>query len=599
MPTFGFIGPAYESPSLNANAQVCENLYLEKDESGNGKSPAQLLYTPGTKQFAHLYDDIQDVTVKRFFHQGTLTFTIPDGTYYAAMALIDTQGNCQMRSRVFGPFTVKLTAAIPPPHSSPPSQLSFTASIGILPPPGVNWYVYFGTDRTNLNQRLQLTGLSLDVTTPGIAATLPEIDTPNAVQSGIDVDNRCFVASNQGLWELFSDGYAKFLSVIENDLNPKVFAASPLEVLLASAGHVYLYNFANDTVTEILTDGTTQLQKPAVSVGFADGYFIALLNDGRFQISSLFDGSTWDPTDIAKESVYKDTPTAMIVDHRELVIAGPKQSIVYYNSGNPFFPWEVVPGSFAEVGIAAPWSFIKADNTFFWIGQDERGTGMAWQAQGYTPSRISNHAIENHWRKFATVNDAISYSYQEAGHTFVVFYFPSANETWVYDRATQSWHQRVHADEAHRSRCHFLAFGKHLVGDWKTGKIYEMSLDLLTDDGDDIRRVRRAAHIAKEQQWIPHNSLQIDVETGLGPQPPLVDGNNQPRDPQIMLRWSDDGGHTWSNIHTLNCGQAGQFKKRAIIRRLGRSRDRVYEVACSDPVPWRFIEAYLNGDPSG
>ena len=48
------------------------------------------------------------------------------------------------------------------------------------------------------------------------------------------------------------------------------------------------------------------------------------------------------------------------------------------------------------------------------------------------------------------------------------------------------------------------------------------------------------------------------------------------------LRWSDDGGHTWSNLHTVSMGYQGQTGKRVIWRRLGMTqklRDRVYEVS--------------------
>ena len=70
-----------------------------------------------------------------------------------------------------------------------------------------------------------------------------------------------------------------------------------------------------------------------------------------------------------------------------------------------------------------------------------------------------------------------------------------------------------------------------------------------------------------------------------------------PRGPQLSLRWSNDHAHTWSNYYTVDCGQAGAFTTRARFSRLGRSRTRTYEVSCSDPVPWRFIDAYLKATP--
>jgi len=67
-------------------------------------------------------------------------------------------------------------------------------------------------------------------------------------------------------------------------------------------------------------------------------------------------------------------------------------------------------------------------------------------------------------------------------------------------------------------------------------------------------------------------------------------------DPQVMLRWSDDGGHTWSNEHWRSMGRIGQFGYRTIWRRLGMTlkiRDRVYEVSGTDPVKIAIMGAEL------
>lgn len=67
-------------------------------------------------------------------------------------------------------------------------------------------------------------------------------------------------------------------------------------------------------------------------------------------------------------------------------------------------------------------------------------------------------------------------------------------------------------------------------------------------------------------------------------------------DPQVMLRWSDDGGHTWSNEHWRSMGKIGNFGYRTIWRRLGMTmklRDRVYEVSGTDPVKLAIMGAEL------
>ncbi len=81
--------------------------------------------------------------------------------------------------------------------------------------------------------------------------------------------------------------------------------------------------------------------------------------------------------------------------------------------------------------------------------------------------------------------------------------------------------------------------------------------------------------------------LQLDMEVGLG----LATG--QGSDPQVMMRWSDDGGKTWSNEYMRSAGKQGEYKKRIIWRRLGRGRDRIFEFVVSDPIAFSIIDGWI------
>lgn len=74
-----------------------------------------------------------------------------------------------------------------------------------------------------------------------------------------------------------------------------------------------------------------------------------------------------------------------------------------------------------------------------------------------------------------------------------------------------------------------------------------------------------------------------------------------PDAPQVMLRWSDDGGHTWSNEHWRSMGKTGEYGTRVIWRRLGMTvklRDRVYEISGTDPVKIAIMGAELYATPT-
>lgn len=353
-----------------------------------------------------------------------------------------------------------------------------------------------------------------------------------------------------------------------------------------------------------LPNGT--LLGPVSFVAYVEGFFVALLsNSNQFQWSAPLDATSWDPLDTNKVSVFAGNVLSMFGDHNELWFWGERQSQPYSLTGSAN-TFDVIPGAFIESGIFAPNSPVRLDNSIFWLGGDERGAGVVWRANGYTPQRVSNHAIEYALQGYLTqygsagLNNVVGYSYQDQGHGFYVLYFPTPSATWVFDVATGMWHQRAYWNAAtamftaHHSQNHAFAFGKHLVGDWSSGKIYNMNITFYDDDGNPIRRVRRARHASTDQSYVFHKVLQIYVETGVGPQPPLLDGGGQPRDPMINLRWSNDGGHIWSSELSFGIGQAGTYGTRVMARRLGRARARVYEVSGSDPVPYRLIGSYLD-----
>ena len=164
--------------------------------------------------------------------------------------------------------------------------------------------------------------------------------------------------------------------------------------------------------------------------------------------------------------------------------------------------------------------------------------------------------------------------------------FPQGNATFVYDASTGLWHERstwtggAYAIGRHVGNCYAYFAGMHLIGDWQSGNIYKMQAGIYTDNGQPIVSVRTCQHVAdkKDLQNIFIKRLHVDMETGVGG--------------SAALSWSDDGGHTWSNDYTASIGAVGQYKARAVWRRLGVSRDRIFRVAVSDPVKRVILGAY-------
>ncbi len=66
--------------------------------------------------------------------------------------------------------------------------------------------------------------------------------------------------------------------------------------------------------------------------------------------------------------------------------------------------------------------------------------------------------------------------------------------------------------------------------------------------------------------------------------------------PRVSLQWSNDGGYTWSNEIWRELGKVGQHKRAIYWDRLGRSRDRVFKIAISDPCKIILVDAFVDAD---
>jgi hypothetical protein len=366
------------------------------------------------------------------------------------------------------------------------------------------------------------------------------------------------------------------------------------QLFIACNGPSFIYNLNTGVLVEI-----TDTDFPgAGTVGFIDGYFVFNEpNSQRIWTTALLEGTSIDALDFASAEGSPDNVVAVIVDHREVWVFGTQTVEVWYNAGGESFPLARMQGAFNEIGCVAPYSIAKMDNGLFWLGSDARGTGIVYRANGYKGDRISDHGMEWQIQRYDDLSDAIGYTYQQDGHSFYVLVFPSANATWVYDVATRSWHERAGWEAGrfirHRGNCQAFFNEETVIGDFENGNLYAFDLEVYSDDGDIQRWLRswRALPTGTNNlNRTTQHSLQIDMEAGVG----VLSGQGE--DPEILLRWSDDGGHRWDGSQRSKIGKMGEYGTEVTFRRLGMTdklRDRVYEISGTDPVKIAIMGAEL------
>jgi len=318
-------------------------------------------------------------------------------------------------------------------------------------------------------------------------------------------------------------------------------------VTSASSGYVYSLDGGFTQITDEDWPG-------ASSVDYLDGYFLfSEPNSGIFFISSLYDGTEFDALDFASAESAPDNLVRVFVDHREVWLMGSDTCEIWDNTGAQDFPFERIPGAINEKGLRAKFSVAKADNSLYWLDRD----GIVRRAaEGYTPIRISTHAIEYAISKGDTAS-AEAIAYVQEGHEFYALTVPGAG-TFVYDAATQLWHERESYGE---NRWRASGFSRHdgaqYVGDFQSGNFYELDLDTYTENG--VVQVSEIVFppIHSEGQRFRLYSVRLDMETGTN------------ETPKVMLQTSKDG-KTWSNENWRDFGSVGDYTKRVIWRRMGQ-----------------------------
>lgn len=333
--------------------------------------------------------------------------------------------------------------------------------------------------------------------------------------------------------------------------------------------------------------------------------------------STLSNEITFDALYIAGKATYADFLQTLIVNRREIILLGTYKSEMWYDAGNPLFPFAELPGMYIEHGCEAPYSVASNDIETFWLHQDLQGRRLVLSVKGYDVKRISNFALEFALGKMNLTSDAIGWTFQRSGHSFYSLTFPSSDQTWVYDITlgddpTLAWHQEGWSDpndgRLHRVRGRSAAYiyGLNVVGDHTNGTIYALDETRFTDEVGGtlgpIACIKGFPHVMStlgpagqmdaNSRTITHKRFVANLESGTG----AYEEGSDP--PQITLRYSNDRGKTWVNTQLASAGAEGEFETFPFWVNAGIARDMVYEIEHSINGPAALNGAWVDVTPN-
>lgn len=272
-------------------------------------------------------------------------------------------------------------------------------------------------------------------------------------------------------------------------------------------------------------------------------------------------------------------------------------------------PWRAVGGDDAdafdtaaanplEVGLVTRDALAKTDQTIMWIGRDNHGGKAVFRLDGFSPTRIPARDLEIVLQDMSEDDLASVRCFTYADGAKVLFGVHLPNDSMRFlDIAFSHWHERTCDVGFHAS-----AYGKHIVASIDGPEIWSWERDQYHDDAEEgpayIERVMRV-HVPLAAPG-PVDELTLD---GILYDQPL---SGQGSAPTIMVRFSRDGGQTWSDsrqgiIRAIAGPANGEYAARMKLTRFGRftaQHGLMLEFRVTDPVGFSAYGVWVNENPN-
>lgn len=487
----------------------------------------------------------------------------------------------------------------------------------------VNWYVVANESAEEKKFSLALAPC------PGNAPFTPlplPADFRGPCRGMLEYRDIVYGVNGNAVYALHPTGAMNLLGTIANDNLPVSMCANGNgQIGIASAGRFFVFGAINvpsaaGWAAEVPVDGINFFGAGYVTA--QDGYVLAVTPGlNQYQISGnddtpIGDMRLWNGANISLQGGQGDLLKAILSSREYVHLFGERRSQVHYDAGAAGiggFPFQSYNQTFIEYGLEATFSLADLGESLIWIGQDARGNRVCWRDSTFMPRRVSTFAVEQAWAQYPTVSDAVAFPMQWAGHLWYQVTFPTAGATWVYDVTVSEllnkhvWFERNYTNaqgvqSARPEQFHVNAWGLDLVGstglDGNPGAVYQLPPRQYTDCGVSagnqvqlpIVRDRICPHLWENNHRVIYDRISFELARGVGLDgaPPV--GVN----PQLLLRWSNDGGNKWGPEQTLAVGELGQYKQQVYWNRCGYARDRVFWLRATDPVYWGIVGATLD-----
>lgn len=413
----------------------------------------------------------------------------------------------------------------------------------------------------------------------------------------------CYVASGAKVYRVSKSWEAVEVGTLYSSAGPVYFSRNLREdgpqitVVDSTSGksHLITTNAATG-YADVMIDIVDEDMPLASCVDFLDGYFIYSIKDGpsgRFQLSNLNDGASVNALDYATAESDPDELRRPLTRKGEAWMIGGKGIEVWANNGDALFPLIRLPGVKIDKGCKYGATAVVLEENVIWVDN----AGVVQKAELYQGTPISHHGVARSLTNEPDKTSIQAFTITRNGHSLYVLV--GSSFTWVYDELLSQkagepiWHERSSLGmKRWRAQNSVMFNDETVVGDCETGALYAIDENYGFEGVNPIvwKLIGPVQHDHPNE--IQFFDLCLDLVLGVG----KLDGSNDDEDPVVMMRYSDDGGSSWSSERRGRLGRVGERKGLVKFTNLGQCgpQGRIFEFSMSAAVNRGFMGANAN-----
>lgn len=385
-----------------------------------------------------------------------------------------------------------------------------------------------------------------------------------------------YVVAGENLFKSVSGGVFTRVGAVQGT-GFCTFASSIYHIAICSDDKLYLYDGTSLTLVPI-PDGNIP-----TDVTSLDNYFIIGIANKNLFYWILPGGTTINALSFASAERNPDDIVSVKALGDELWIIGQATAEVFTDTGDVNAPFTRISGRAYQTGCQSKTSVVNTlkDSLpcLIWVTP----TKEVVLCQG-RPSKISNESVEE---LLKTSSQFIAWSFRTNKHDFYVL--STDIITLVYDLTADKWYrwstyQKDTWDAVSGVQINDVIYSVNP----NTGSVSTLQ-DGKIDNTLDYLVCEVSAFIPNtERKSTPCTLISLFLNYGFS--------DSYSVNPVVELRWSDDGGNSWSTYMQGSIGSKGSYSTNVDFRSLGRINKpgRFIEVRFSEVQSFRFDGATLN-----